>query len=788
MTTSSVATNIHRGKRWRTLSWGLWGVLAVLSTRPAQAQGTTSGASTQTSTTGALPAPDSTSAPAPQPTPSAVPDATSVPAADSTPAAESTPATEDAEEIVITTARKRRESVYDTPAALSVLGTEKIEGLNVSNVDDLAKYVPSLNITRFGVGNTSQAAVFIRGIGLQDHLITTDPGVGVYLDGIYLGRQMGNNLSLTNIERIEVLRGPQGTLYGRNTLGGAVNIVTRKPGDEEGVQVQLQGGTRGRLAANFYANFALHETFAVSATGGFKRRNGVGDAINLPNPEARIGEINEFSGRVAAQWKPVSSFRVLAAFDGMKAENGQSPSTIEVIGAPEPDQGLPQLRDSDIPDRDDTATNVEGLESTSNEAYGVSLTVEWDFVEDWAAKVLASFRDTQYTGGLDDDITIFNLSEFPEQGEAEQYSLELQVNGQAGPVDIVGGLYYFREEGSNFSGPFTFDPFNNANLEAGDFFRLRQKTDAFAAYANAGYRIIEPLSVGAGIRYSRDEKEGTALFPSFAGTEKTNTAEFDAITFDVNVTYSFDKYITAYAQVQRGYQTGGFPPRPFGGPDQFNTFDEITALNYEVGFKGILFRNVTLLTSFFWTEYSDLAVPFSQPQAGGFVTIVENAASSRARGFEIEGSFGFGGFFLNPSVGYIDAEITNVDEGTLGIEEGASPPLTPRWTIGAAAGYVADLWDVGSLRIQADYSFRDKQFGQAVESDFEVLDARSLFGFNVKFSHLHDNWDLELYGENIFNEVYDQGRLNNPFHGFVGIVLSNDRSEFGLRFTKRFSL
>jgi iron complex outermembrane receptor protein len=122
---------------------------------------------------------------------------------------------------------------------------------------DIGKFVPNLNVTEFSAGHTSSANPFIRGIGLQDHLITTDPGVGVYVDGIYLGRQVGQNWNLTNIERVEVLRGPQGTLYGRNSIGGAINIITRKPGDEEGGRVSLTAGSRGRLNGDVYANMRL---------------------------------------------------------------------------------------------------------------------------------------------------------------------------------------------------------------------------------------------------------------------------------------------------------------------------------------------------------------------------------------------------------------------------------------------------------------------------------------------------------------------------------------------------
>jgi len=142
------------------------------------------------------------------------------------------------EEIVVT-ATKREQSAYDVPAALSVFSANTVEKQGITDLIDVGKFVPNLNVTSFGGGQVSSSNPFIRGIGLQDHLVTTDPGVGVYVDGVYLGRQIGQNWSLANIERIEVLRGPQGTLYGRNSIGGAINIITRKPGEESTNRVSL---------------------------------------------------------------------------------------------------------------------------------------------------------------------------------------------------------------------------------------------------------------------------------------------------------------------------------------------------------------------------------------------------------------------------------------------------------------------------------------------------------------------------------------------------------------------
>ncbi len=710
------------------------------------------------------------------------------------------------EEITVT-ARRREETLYETPAAVTAMNTEAMTALNIDNLDDVGKYVPNLTITRYGVGNTSQAAVFIRGIGLQDHIIVTDPGVGVYLDGVYLGRQMGSNLALTNIERLEVLRGPQGTLYGRNTLGGAVNIITKKPGSEEVFEISLKGGTRGRAAVDLYSNFALSDNFAVAFSGGFTRRDGVGKALMLENPEAEIGEILSFNGRLTANWEVNDRFSLLFSVDGNQSENGQSPYEIEfnpLTPIPDPDppggccNGDFAFIDPSLvaPDRDDSFTTVAGLESTSNEGLGVSITADVELSDELAAKIIASHRSSEYTGGLDDDESTLNLSEFPETGEADQLSFEVQVNGEYNNLDFVAGFYYFEEEGSTDSGPWVFSPFNmpggldNFGNPTGfgdfGFFNLQQDTQSTAVYANGSLSVSDRLTVGAGARFSRDEKDASAIFPTFP-ERKFLSNSWDAFTWDLNASFALRDGLNVYGQVQKGYQTGGYPPRPFGGPDQFEPFNETEALNFEVGLKGVVNEYFTILSALFWTEYDDLALPFSDTQAGGgFVTIVANAGESRARGIELEGVLSPNEFFnVNFSIGYLDSEITRVDEGTIGVAEGDSPALTPDMTYSIAPQWTTLLDNGGSIRAQIDYSYRDDMFGQSINNEAERIDSRGLLGFAVDFTSSDGSWTLGVYGENVTDEVYDQGRFAQ--NGYVGVVLSNDRSEFGLRLSKRFA-
>lgn len=294
----------------------------------------------------------------------------------------------------------------------------------MSNLEDIDKYVPNLNITRYGVGNAAHASVFIRGIGLQDHVITTDPGVGVYLDGVYLGRQMGSNLSLPNIDRVEVLRGPQGTLHGRNTLGGAVNIITKQPGDEGILTTTAKVGSRGRIAGDIYFNNALTNKLSLSASASYKQRDGVGEAINLANPEKEIGEEQELRGRMALKYQPITDFSVLWPVDTVDNDSGQSPYSIELTEPLNPNNLLngdfSLLTQDMLPDdADDLATTVAGIESTTYSGWGTSLLADWDINNTYTAKFISSFRSSEYEGGLDDDAVALNLSEFPEEGGAD---------------------------------------------------------------------------------------------------------------------------------------------------------------------------------------------------------------------------------------------------------------------------------------------------------------------------------------------------------------------------------
>ena len=230
------------------------------------------------------------------------------------------------EEIMVTAA-KREQSIYEVPIAVSAFEGEDLAKQGIVDIVDVGKFVPNMNITQFSAGHNSSANPFIRGIGLQDHLITTDPGVSVYVDGVYLGRQVGQNWNLSNLERVEVLRGPQGTLYGRNSIGGAINIITKTPGVDPGAKVSVEIGSRGRLNGDFYGDMALSDELAVSVTGGYKNRDGIGDFLNLPNAGVEVGEMTEVYARLAMRYEPNDDFSLVITADANDGEGGLRPYT-----------------------------------------------------------------------------------------------------------------------------------------------------------------------------------------------------------------------------------------------------------------------------------------------------------------------------------------------------------------------------------------------------------------------------------------------------------------------------
>jgi iron complex outermembrane recepter protein len=699
-------------------------------------------------------------------------------------------------ETVIVTAQRLEQNIYDVPAAISAFSPETIEKQGITTLTDIGKFVPNLNVTEFSAGQTSSANAFIRGIGLQDHLITTDPGVGVYVDGIYLGRQVGQNWNLTNIERVEVLRGPQGTLYGRNSIGGAINIITQKPGDETGGKMSLTAGSRDRLNGDVYVNMRLTDQFAMSLSLAYQRRDGLGDFVNIQKASKRVGELQDISGRVAMKWTPTDRLSFLVTADGSDGDNGLRPYHTLIDELPNGAVFKAGYRNSDTASDhyNNNTGQVDQIEVT-NKAYGVSLTADYAVSDGLKFKLLASDRHSQYESGLDDDSFFDNFLAFPEVGEADQQSAELQATGKSGAFDYVVGLYWYEEDGQNFQNDTTFNcgtkvaPCTSTTGGTGGDFFLQQESKSKAAYANVGFTFSEQLRLAAGVRYTQDDKSAqTTLFELI---HESNSRDWSETSWDVSASYKFADRMTLYGTVQSGYQSGQYPARPYcligsfsfatltlSRPNCFVANDNVTAINYEVGFKGQLLDNLQLSLTVFNTEYSDLPYQVSTTLGGGFNTqsIIVDQTS---RGVEFEGSWAAtDNFRLYATVGYIDADVDDPNPA-------AVAPLTPEWTASFSPELTIPAGS-GRVTMRADYPFRDKMFGEPSNDPgrFTEIDSRDLINFDISYQPGEGDWTVGVYGRNVTDERYDNARLNTG--DYVLVMLSNDASEFGVRFSKDF--
>ena len=687
------------------------------------------------------------------------------------------------EEIMVT-ATKREASLYEVPVAVSAFEGDQLAQQGIVDIIDIGKFVPNLNITQFSAGHNSSSNPFIRGIGLQDHLITTDPGVSVYVDGVYLGRQIGQNWSLSNIERVEVLRGPQGTLYGRNSIGGAINLITKTPGEDPGARVGLEFGSRDRLNADFYGDAQISDAVAVALTGGFKKRGGVGTFLNLPNAGVRVGEMQEVFGRLAFRFQLSDDATLTIAGDANDGEGGLRPYTTLIDELPNGAVYGAGYRNSDVSrDPYDNNTGQASQALVTNSASGVALTLDWDLNDNYSTRMIASQRQSEYKSGLDDDSFFDDFLSFPEIGEADQLSFELQVNGTFDNWDFVSGIYYFEEDGENNQDPTVFLTFPGS-------FYLQQDVRSEALFANVGYNISDRTRLSAGLRYTQDEKDaetnvGNGLY--------TDSKDFDELSWEIAANHTFDNGLNVYGTIQNGYQSGQYPARPFclfgdttpidDDIDCFKATDNITATNYEVGIKGQPFDGFQMSAVVFFTQYKDLPYQISTTTVGGFNT--ENAIVDQdSTGFEWENTLYLtDNFLFHATLGYIDVSI----DSTTGIPlPTAVAPLTPETTASLSPELRLDTPGGGEFVIRADWSYRDEMFGEPTNDPGRLtkIDSRELINFDISYTTPDGSFTAALYGRNATDERYDNARLNTG--DYVLRILSNDPSEFGLRFVKDF--
>ena len=489
-------------------------------------------------------------------------------------------------------------------------------------------------------------------------------------------------------------------------------------------------------------------------------------------------------GRLSVKYAPNEDFSLVVTADANDGESGLRPYTVLIdevptgayysgvrFGSPTPSG---PLRNSDVGAPYDNATSTQEVTTVTNEAKGISITADVNLSDTLSTKMVLSNRTSEYKAGLDDDGTAFALDHYPERGDADQTSIELQLNGYYDNFDFVSGVYWFNEEGSNRQG--ADSSFNGG----GNLLSLDQETTSRAIFVNLGYDVSDELRLSGGLRYTKDNKEATANVGIGPFSAKDNWSE---VSYDLSVSYTLDSGMNVYGTIQNGYQSGQFPARPyclFGDPTCFVASDNITAVNYEVGLKGMITDSFSMSIALFNTEYDDLPYQVSTTSAGGFNT-TNLVVAQTSRGVEWESTAYFtDNFKLHTSLGYIDVDVEKQGD----VKPVA--PLTPELTASISPSYEFSLADGSTIATRVDYSFRGDMYGEPSSDPGRLtqISSRSLVNVDIAYTPAQGDWSLALYGHNIFDKRYDNARLNTG--DYILQILSNDASEFGLRFKNTF--
>ncbi len=693
------------------------------------------------------------------------------------------------------TARKREEALQNTPISVTVFSASALEEANMGDLRDLGKYTPGMTFTSYGMGSNEAGAIFLRGIGQSDHMVTTDPGVGLYIDGVYVGRSQGTALDLLDLERVEVLRGPQGTLFGKNTIGGAVNVVTRKPTGDRGGQVSLTVGQDRRLNGFVSGETGLGERAAVRLGVLSKHRDGVGEQIFTG---AETGDEDSLSGRAQFYWR-VWAAEFSLAMDASRVRQAAMPHSFyqhaDWLGvAPcyrregEGHEPCPAGMEADPFD----SYSLDDLD-TAQDLFGVSATLEWEISDGLAIKSITGYRDMEYLGCLEFDGAPQRIVYYRETGSSDQFSQELQLSGsRADGLTWIAGLHYFAEDGEN----------DQDNLEFGALSRRLTQvgTKSHALFGEATLELTEGFSLTGGLRYTEESKDYDVVFrsldangarmiddtgePLYLVPPTVLENEWDAVSGTANVSYAVSSGVMIYGTYSRGFRSGGYAARPSKIPS-VGGYDPEYVDMFEVGMKGLwLEGRFRVRSAIYRSDYRDYQAQVNK--AGNrFDTRVLNAAKAEINGLELEVTgLLWRVFRVDATFAYTDARIAKVDlDPSLeaNFSAGHRLPYVSKYTFSISPQMEFHLGNGDSVLARFDYSHRDDFFGQIANSPFEREEWYGLLNARMEYRNVGAEWSVAIYGINISDEEY--ARVRNYFPGFLGFAIWNtDRREFGVDF------
>ncbi len=698
---------------------------------------------------------------------------------------------------IIVTARKRSENIQETPVAVTAIGGQELTARGADNVSALQQIVPNVtfNPTASNSGSSNAAVIFIRGIGQSDFYPQVDPGVGVYLDGVYISRTTGAVLDSVDIAQVEVLRGPQGTLYGKNTIGGAISILSRRPASEFGGFVETTTGRYGRIDAKARIDLPISDTLRTAFSFATLNRDGYYRLLdrNGQSNGTRLGDVDALTARFAADFEPGGplTFQVNADWTRRREESagstllrinptGLAPLVHNTVTAPTLVGGFggQAFYDNQWLPQDPYTSYSDPARSRSNlDVFGVSLTADWDAADWMDIKSITAYRTSKSDSDRDGDGSPLVILQPATLIDQEQFSQELQFSGDLMDQRLryLAGLYYLNEE------VFFDGPVNIAFVDTTNTAEIRNSS--YAAFGQLGYDLTDRLGVTLGARYTIDEKANDArvfatrlidpgtLTPVPPVALPIQLLVDDASRTDrkftpaATVDFQFSDDVFGYVTYSQGFKSGGFSQRIAFPRATAPAFDPEEVENYETGLKIEAFdRRVRINSAAFLTNYENLQVIIFnnvEPQT-------QNGGRARIQGFETEVQANpIEGLDLSFALGYLDASYREINPGTL-IPAGARLAYTSEWTLSSSASYEIVLAGVGTLTPRLDWSYRSSSYLDALNTAALLQPAYSLFNGSVVFEDQAGRYKVSAGVTNLTDERYLVGGFSDlAATGFV---------------------
>ena len=665
---------------------------------------------------------------------------------------------------IVVTAQRRAENVQDVPIAVTALDQSLLDSATIEDLRDLAGRVPSLVVDSVTAGPSS-AAISIRGISFEDIEKSFDPAVGVVVDGVFIGTNTGQLLDSFDMERLEVLRGPQGTLFGRNTIGGVINVTRTRPTDDAGIRASAAYSTfdtvRGRVVIN---SGTLGDIVAIKVFGFYDRTDGF---YNNVTKGSREGEYETLTGGVTLEFNPTDTISALLTYEHMR-ERGETISSplsstgkdlfCLAAGAPNFSPAVECDRFG-LPDHG-LYTTFSPLETpVRNDTDAVTANIDFEFGE-FTLSSVTGYRTNDESVAQDFDGSSVGFFNTLRLQQYEQFSQEFRLVGDiSDSINLLLGAYYFE---SNY----TLDQTTTLGglLTGGAPANLRQyvehSSQSYAGFADIRFELTDALTVNLGGRYTRDKKEifnnygrigalvglslptfdgmscvdvtGTfspapgVVLPTYGAANNCNASQsFGRFTFRGNVAYALSEDANIYGSFSRGFRSGGFNGRA-SSPTSLGPYQPETVDAFEVGLKADwLDRTLRTNIAFYYTKYDDKQEEIVQASLPGSAnpqeTVVGNAASANIMGAEFELTARVSeALTFNASFSYTDAEFDNFLNDVVGLTPGSAPDLIPD--------------DVSTLTLRRapkyTWSFG---FNYSTEVGAGVLDLSSALRFQSKY-------------------------------------------------------